>query len=158
MPPTFLYMMALALWVGLAVLVWLLAAFLFVMPRTRSRARSLGLAMATTFPSVLLFQVVAAPVALGVLLVAWLVWKVLEPNHSANTENTAVIAISIIAVVVALLVVAGMSSLGFYEGWRAGWLRANGRGWRETIEQGPSARLIRRLIHWRRATLRERGS
>lgn len=154
MPPTFLYMMALALWVGLAVLVWLVAAFLFVMPRTRSHARSLSLAMATTFPSVLLFQVVAAPFALGALLVVRLVWEVMEPKHAANTENTVVIVTSIIAVVVTLLVVAGMSSLGFYEGWRAGWLRANGRGWRETIEQGPSARLIRRLTHWRRGDAR----
>jgi len=126
-------------------LVWFAAACLFIVPQTRSLARSLSLAMAGTFPGVFIFQLVAAPVAFAVLLVAWLVWRLIEPGNATTTENPIVIGTSIAVILIDLLIVGGMSLLGFYEGWRAAWLISKGRRWRAAIEQGPSARILGHL-------------
>jgi hypothetical protein len=147
LPPYFPYMLAFALWVALACLVWIAAALLLIAPKTRPIARSLGLAMAATFPAVWLFQILAAPVVVAILLIAALVWRILQPGLPATTDNPVVIGTFIAAVLVDFVIVAGMSLVGFYEGWRAGWWRARGRGWLETIQQGPSAKLVRSLRH-----------
>jgi len=101
--------------------------------------------MAATFPGVWIFQIVAAPIALGILLLAWLVWRVLEPSLPETTENPFVIGMFIAAVFVDFVLILGMSLAGFYEGWRAGWLCAKGRRWREVISEGPTARLIQSM-------------
>ncbi len=142
LPPTAVYILAFIPWMGLACLIWLCAAFLFAVPHMRPLARSLSLAMVATFPGVWLFQMVAAPFALGFLLLAHLVWWLVDPGLSQTTENPVVIITSVAAALVSLALVAAMSVMGFYEGWRAGWLRAKGLGWRETVQQGPSARFV----------------
>ena len=101
--------------------------------------------MVGTFPGVFFFQLVAAPVAFGVLLIAWLVWRLIEPGNSTTTENPIVIATSIAVILIDLVAVGGMSLLGFYEGWRAGWQISKGRRWRDAIDHGPSARILRYL-------------
>jgi hypothetical protein len=103
--------------------------------------------MAATFPAVWLFQILAAPFVVAILLIAALVWRVLQPSLPTTTDNPIVIGTFVAAVLVDFVIVAGMSLLGFCEGWRAGWWRAKGRGWLETIQQGPSAKLIRSLRH-----------
>jgi len=105
----------------------------------------MSLAMVGTFPGVFFFQLVAAPVAFAVLLIAWLVWRLIEPGNSTTTENPIVIGTSIAVVLIDLLVIGGMSLLGFYEGWRAGWQISKGSRWRDAIAHGPSARILRNL-------------
>jgi hypothetical protein len=129
-------------------MVWLAAACLFIMPQTRSLARSLSLAMVGTFPGVFFFQLLAAPVAFGVLVIAWLAWRLIEPGNSSNSENPIVVATSIAAILICLVVFGGMSLLGFCEGWRAGWRISKGHGWRAAIDHGPSARMVRHF--WKR--------
>jgi hypothetical protein len=65
MPPTFLYLMAFIAWVGLAVLVWAVAVVLAVLPRSRRTGFRLALAMAFTFPAVIGYQLLAAPIVAG---------------------------------------------------------------------------------------------
>ena len=101
--------------------------------------------MVGTFPGVFIFQLVAAPVAFAVLLVVWLVGRLIDPGNSTTTENPIVIGTSIAVILADLLIVGGMSILGFYEGWRAGWQISKGRRWRDAIEHGPSARIFRCL-------------
>jgi hypothetical protein len=107
--------------------------------RTRPLAWPLSLAMAATFPGVFLFQLVAAPFAFGIILIAWLFGLALVPIQ------TVVALLSFSAVVAAFLVMLAMSLAGFYEGWRVGWSFAKGQRLREIAKQGPTARLIRSI-------------
>jgi hypothetical protein len=142
LPPYVPYIMAFILWLSLACLVWLVAVLLSAARRTRPLAWPLSVAMAATFPGVWLFQIVAAPFAVTVLLLAGAVWWTLEPNLPETTESPFVIGAFIAAVLVDFVLVLGMSIVGFYEGWRTGWFCAKGRPWREVIGEGPTARLI----------------
>jgi hypothetical protein len=142
LPPYVPYMLAFVLWLGLACLVWLVAIVLGIFEPTRPLAVRLSLAMAATFPGVWLFQIVVAPFALSILLIAWIVWRGLEPNLPETTENPVVIATFIAAVFIDFLLILGMSVLGFYEGWRTGWSCGKGRPWRDVVRQGPTARLM----------------
>jgi hypothetical protein len=106
--------------------------------------------MAATFPGVWIFQIVAAPFALGILLVAGTVWRMLEPSLPQTTENPFVIGTFIAAVLLDFVLILGMSLAGFYEGWRIGWLCAKGQAWRQVIGEGPTAKLIHSVKKWLR--------
>jgi hypothetical protein len=134
--------MAFMMWLGVSGLVWLIAIFLAIFRDTRPLAGSLSLAMAATFPGVWLFQIVAAPFAVGILLLAGTVWRLLEPSQPETTESPIVIGAFLAAILTDCVLILGMSAVGFYEGWRTGWLCAKGRPWREAIGEGPTARLI----------------
>ena len=87
MPPTFVYMMALLVWVPIACLVWLVAAIMALRKASRQTARSLALATAGTFPGVFVFQIVAAPLVAAIGVANWLVWKTLEPGSSTMSPE-----------------------------------------------------------------------
>ena len=146
MPPTFLYFVAFMIWVPLALVVWCAAGVMFFSRRTRATARSLALAMAGTFPGVFLFQLLAAPVVITILLAMHVFWKTLEPGVATKTENPLVICASIVGMFFALGITAGMSLAGFCEGWRLGWGWAKGRRFRDVVEEGHLARFVKRLI------------
>ena len=57
MPATFIYFVAMPVWILLACLVWLLAGVMALNRATRRKGLALALAMAATFPSVFLFLV-----------------------------------------------------------------------------------------------------
>jgi hypothetical protein len=145
-PPTFLYLMAFMIWVPLAVLVWLVAGLMLFAPRTRPVGRSLALAMAGTFPGVFLFQLLAAPVVIVILLAMHVLWKAGEPGASAATDHPVVIAGSIVGAFLAFGIVLGASVAGFCEGWRVGWTCGKGRGLRDAVEDGLFARVVRRFM------------
>lgn len=144
-PPTFLYLMCLVLWVAGACLVWVAAGFLFLRTRTRALAKRMCFAMAGTFPFVFAYQAIAAPVVAVLLFFAWAFGKILEPGTSTMTQNPLVIGVSVGAVLISFVAVAAASVGGFYEGWRAGWLYGKGRALREVLFEGPTFRRIRRL-------------
>jgi hypothetical protein len=143
MPPTFLYLLAFAAWLCLAFLVWLTAAFLLILPMTRRFAGPLASAMACTFPTVIIFQLAALPFAAIIMGVALLAMRLVDPTNSPETTNPTVIGIGLILIAAEFTVFGGMSLLGFFEGWRAGWLAAKGHGLRNVISRGVSARLIK---------------
>lgn len=142
MPPTFLYLLAFGAWLCLAFLVWVVSAFLLVLPMTRRSAGPLAFAMACTFPAVIAFQLAALPLAAIIMGVALLAIRLVDASNSSETANPAVIGIGLALVVAEFAVFAGASLLGFFEGWRTGWLVAKGQGVRSVISRGPSARLL----------------
>ena len=145
MPPTLLYLMALIVWVGLAVVVWAIAGVLAVLPRSRRTGLRLALAMAFTFPAVIVYQVLAAPIIAALLLGMNLFWKALEPGPATETSNPAVILVSISAAVAAFAVALGLSVVGFWEGWRLGWLMVPGGRFWSLVQDGPLFRSVRYL-------------
>jgi hypothetical protein len=83
-----------------------------------------------------------------------LFWKTLEPGPATETSNPAVILVSLSAGVAAFAVALGSSVVGFWEGWRLGWLLVpDGRVW-SVVHDGPlfrSARYLRRHVFRTRA-------
>lgn len=146
MLPTFLYLLGFMVWILGACLVWLAAGLLSLRKRTRFLSRPLCLAMAMTFPLVFVYQVVVAPLVAGLLLVAWALWKILEPGTSTTTQNPLVIGISIAMAFLSFGAMLIASLAGFYEGWRAGWACGKGRPWREAIREGQAAAFLQRLL------------
>ncbi len=142
MPPTFLYLLAFCAWLCLAFLVWLTSACLLVLPTTRQFSGPLASAMAYTFPTVIVFQLAAMPFAAIIMGVALLAIRLVDPTNSPETSNPTVIGIGLILIIAESAVFGGMSLLGFFEGWRTGWLVAKGQGLRNVISRGLSARLL----------------
>jgi hypothetical protein len=139
-PPTFAYVMMFLVWLVFASGVWLAAGLMLLSQRARRAARPLGLAMAATFPAVILFQIAASPVVAAILLAM--------PGPSSAANRPALEAVSFTGVLFAFAIAAGMSLAGFFEGWRIGWRCGKGEQLRAVIEQGKYAKLLRSI--WRR--------
>lgn len=120
MPPTFAYAMALIAYVALAGVVWTVAILLAIPRGTRPVALRVAAGMAGSFPGVLLFQALSAPIVALILLSSGLVM-------SATSRGDWIDAVLIGLGVVALAIFAFASLVGFYVGWRAGWEVAAGR-------------------------------
>jgi len=147
LPPTFIYFVALSVWIPLACLVWLLAGVMALNSGTRRKGLALALAMVATFPSVFLFQAAAAPfVAAVVVGVAWLS-GILDPASKVThvTTNGLVIATISGMVLLAFVTMLTVSIVGFFEGWLLGWRCAHGERFRDVIKRGLTARLLRRV-------------
>lgn len=65
-----LYVSALAAWIMVACIIWCAAGFMFLASRTRSSAWPMSLAMASTFPFVFAYQIMALPAVIVMLLFA----------------------------------------------------------------------------------------
>ena len=126
MPPTFAYAVALAAYVALACVVWSVAIILAIPRGTRPVAKRIAAGMAGSFPGVLLFQLVSAPLAALILLSSGLVMAVTQRGGWVD-------AVLIGLGVIALGVVALASVVGFYTGWRTAWEWASGRSAREFL-------------------------
>ena len=75
MPPYFVYVMALMVYIAIACAVWFVAVVLAFPRRTREFARRIAAGMAGSFPGVFLFQFIAAPLAgLFLLLFGGIFW------------------------------------------------------------------------------------
>jgi len=150
MPPTFAYILMFMIWVFVACLAWLAAGLMLFTRRTRTLSRPLCFAMAGTFPFVFAYQIIAAPFVAVLLVAAWAFWKVLEPGVSTTTQNPVVIVVSITSAFLAFGTVLAMSLAGFYEGWRTGWACGGGRRFQEVLYEGPTVRLIFRILQMAR--------
>ena len=147
MPPTFIYFVALMVWMTLACMVWLLAGAMALNRGTRGKGLSLALAMTATFPSVFLFQAVAAPLIAAMIVgMAWLS-GFLDPASRVThaTTNGLVIAMSIGAALLAFVTMLTVSIIGFFEGGLLGWRCARGEHFRDVVKRGPTVRLLWRL-------------
>ncbi len=134
------------IWVFFACLVGLTASLMFLVKRTRAFARPLCFAAAGTFPFVLAYQIIAAPFVAVLLLAAFVVGKILEPGASTMTHNPIVVLVSVSAVLLSFGMILTMSLTGFYEGWRTGWACAKGRRLRDVLYEGPTVKLLGRVL------------
>jgi len=104
----------------------------------------MSLAMASTFPFVLAYQIMASPVVIVMLLGAAAVSWLIEPGVS-TTENPVIIGGAILAVLGSIIVVLVSSVVGFLDGWRAGWRLARGRSIKETLSDTIAMKCFDRL-------------
>jgi hypothetical protein len=135
-------MLAFSVWIPAACIVWLAAFLMLFSARTRHLAGPLALAMAATFPGVLLFQIVTIPAVIVTEGGAYLFWRLLEPTMPDTTHNPAVFADFVLTGLLTFGLMLAMSVAGFYEGWRVGWGHAQGQTLGEIVRRGPTARLI----------------
>ncbi len=144
MPPTFIYLLVLMAYIGVALVVWCAAAVLAVSRQARPLARRIAAGMAGSFPGVFAFQILAAP-AVGLLLVF-----IHCTFGTRELTNTWEIVLVLAMLAICLSVVTIMSCLGFYVSWRMAWELAAGRSVRTLLVEdrllGPIVRLLRRRI------------
>ena len=93
MPPTFLYFVALSVWIPLACLVWVVAGAMALNRGTRRKALALALAMAATFPFVFLFQAAAVPLMVAMVVGAAWLSGILDPASTVTHITTNGLAI-----------------------------------------------------------------
>ncbi|MET3912095.1 ABC-type long-subunit fatty acid transport system fused permease/ATPase subunit [Bradyrhizobium sp. S3.3.6] len=139
-----LYMSALALWILVACIIWCAAGLMFLVPRTRSSAWPMSLAMASTFPFVFAYQIVASPAVILLLLFAAALSWLIEPGAS-TTQNPVIIGVAILVALASVIVVLVASVVGFFDGWRAGWRLARGRSIKETLSDTIAGKCFDRL-------------
>jgi|GEM_PF-4657400 len=123
MPPTFAYILALMVYFAAACAVWMVAIFLAFSPRTRALAKKIAAGMAGSFPGVLLFQLISAPL-FGLILLA-----IFGISHFFRPPDVIIIFLALF--IIAIPAVASL--LGFYTGWRVAWELAAGRSAREFL-------------------------
>lgn len=144
MPFAVIYMAALAVWILLACTIWCSASLMCMVPRTRPFAWPMSLVVATTFPFVFAYQIVAAPIVLTILLGAFALWRVLEPV--STIKNPVVIGGFIISIFGSAIIMFVASVAGFADGWRTGWGLAHGRPISETLSYTIPKRCLNRLM------------
>ncbi len=138
MPPAFVYIHLLILYVAVACVVWIVAAVLAIPHRTRMLAKKIAVGMAGSFPGVFIFQLLSAPLLALVLLIVGVLSRLFR------TPDVLIIVFALCI----LSVPAVASLLGFYAGWRVAWELAAGRSAREFLAKdravGPLLRFLRR--------------
>jgi hypothetical protein len=146
MPFAFAYFLALGVWIFVAGFVWLAAGLMCLSARTRHLSWPLCVAMAGTFPFVFVYQLIGLLFVECILLAAFAFWRILEPGGATTTNNPFVIVVFIGAILSSGSLFLAISLAGFYEGWRTGWACANGRAIRQVMAEGPTAKLLRRML------------
>jgi hypothetical protein len=144
MPPYFPYIYALMAYIAIACAVWFVAVVLAFPRRTRKFAKRIAAGMAGSFPGVFLFQLLSAPLAVVVLLLFGEIFSVFKP--AGGWEDICFIGLFLGTVGL----VAVMSLLGFYTGWRVAWELAAGRSARAFLVTdrvlGPVVRFLRKRL------------
>jgi hypothetical protein len=101
--------------------------------------------MAGTFPFVLAYQIMAAPIVAALLLLAGGVFMIIASPGFLRDGNAIVLGGILLVVITAAGVLFALSVAGFYEGWRVGWAYGSGRTLREVLSEAP---MYRRLQRW----------
>ena len=130
MPPTFLYLLALIVYVAVACAVWLVALILAFSRHRRVLAKKIAAGMAGSFPGVFLFQLISAP------LVALILLTVAGVSHFGQPPDSIIDLLAPFILLFVLFIIAiptVASLLGFYAGWRVAWELASGRSGREFL-------------------------
>jgi hypothetical protein len=144
MPPTFLYILALMLYIAVACVVWIVAIGLAFSQRRRALAKKIAAGMAGSFPGVFLFQLISAP------LVALILLTVAGISHFGQPPDIIIAILAPLIVLFIICIPAVASLLGFYTGWRVAWELAAGRSAREFLQTdrvlGPLVRFLRKRL------------
>jgi hypothetical protein len=152
MPPWLPYMMALSAYVAAAGVVWAFCVLLALLAPTRRLARRLAMSMLASFPGVFLFQVLAFPLCLALLLLAVAVFRLLGPDSYVADR------LAVPALFSSMILFAAASLCGFYAGWSVAWRVSGGAELGSTLRTHPlvgeigslPARLSRQLRYiWR---------
>src|ERR1044071_4731020 len=117
MPPTFAYVMALAIYIVFASAVWCVSIVLAFPRSTRALAKKIAAGMAGSFPGVFLFQLVTAP------LLAFLLLSIAAISHFFRPPDVVIVLLALVMVSIPAVA----SLVGFYTGWRVAWELASGR-------------------------------
>ncbi len=120
MPPWFPYMMALSAYIAAAAVVWSICVLLALLPPTRRLARRLAMSMLASFPGVFLFQVVAFPLCLALVLLVAAVYWLLGPDSLVADR------LMVPALLSSMILFAAASLCGFYAGWSVAWRVSGG--------------------------------
>jgi hypothetical protein len=144
MPPTFLYLLALMVYIAAACVVWTVAIVLAFSHRRRALAKKIAAGMAGSFPGVFIFQLISAPpVALILVIIAGV-------SHFGQPPDVVIAILAPLIVLFIISIPAVASLLGFYTGWRVAWELAAGRSARELLQTdrvlGPLVRFLRRRL------------
>jgi len=119
MPPTFVYAMALLPYLALGAVVLAIAGVMALFPKTRPFGTRLAVAMVASYPGVLFYQLIAAPLVFAIILFWAGVFRFLRPTDSLEVAAYILLLISTVGVF-------GIASLvGFTTGWRFGWRLAD---------------------------------
>jgi len=105
--------------------------------------------MAGTFPGVLAWQLVAAPVVIVVitaLVGAGLFLKLIGAGPATTISTAVVGAVSLVAILFVVCLIGVLSLIGFYEGWRIGWKYGCGQDIRPLIEASGPFRGFRAML------------
>ena len=139
-----IYLMALAVWIFVACVMWCAAGLIYFVPRVRPMAWPMSLATAATFPFVFAYQLMVTPAILMMMLVAFALWGILDPVSTVT--NPAVAGGFVIATVASAIVMLAASVAGFADGWRTGWGLARGRPISEMFSQTLPKIYFNRLV------------
>jgi hypothetical protein len=144
MPPTFVYMLALAVYMAFAFLVWIFALVLAIPRRTRRLAKKIAAGMAGSFPGVFLFQLCSAPfILLFLLIIGGL-------SHLFRPPDPVLILLALFVFLIPFVA----SLLGFYTGWRVAWELAAGRSAGELLQTDRLLAPLARFL-WKRLPLKK---
>lgn len=146
MPPYFGYVMVLMVYIAVACAVWFIAVVLAFPRCTRQIAKRIAAGMAGSFPGVFLFQLLSVPLfALYFLVIRGIAW-VFPPKDGLITSDRLILALCLLTIGIMAVV----SLLGFYTGWRVAWELAAGRSPRAFIVGdrllGPIVRFLRKRL------------
>jgi hypothetical protein len=131
MPPWVPYLMALSVYLAAAGAVWIFCILLGLLPPTRRLARRLAMSMLASFPGVFLFQVLAFPFCLALLLLVAAVFRLLGPDSSVADR------LVVPAILSSMILFAAASLCGFYAGWSVAWRVSGGADLGSTLRTHP---------------------
>ena len=144
------YLAIVALYIGIAMVVWVGCAITALVPSRRRGARAVAAAMAGSFPGVFVAQAVAAPVAAACLITGLIVVHLIDPRPTSQSTVAMVLGMTTLFVVLVLLLAA--SVYGFYVGADIGWRLASGA----TLDAALAAHRPTRVIMMQALAWRDR--
>jgi hypothetical protein len=138
--------MALMAYIAIACAVWLVAVVLAFPRRTRDLAKRIAAGMAGSFPGVFLFQLLSVPLFALYFLLIWCIAWLIPPRDGSITSDSLIVTL----IFISFGIMAIMSLLGFYTGWRVAWELAAGRSARAFLVAdrvlGPAVRFLRKRL------------
>jgi hypothetical protein len=140
MPLAFGYLISLAAYVALAGLILVIALVMAIWPATRSQARQITGGIIASFPFVFLFQVLSGTAIF--LMIGFLV--LLNKVFSVEGSSFEILATS--AFVLAFVIFATASLMGFIAGWGIGAHIASGVGVRAPLGGSRVVRFLAALL------------
>ena len=142
MPPYFPYIMALMVFIAIACAVLFVAAVLAFPRRTRKLAKRITAGMAGSLLGVFLFQLLSVPLFALYFLVIWCIAWGFSPKDGRITSDILIITL----IFIGIGIMAFMSLLRFYTGWRVAWELVDDRSAREFLQKdrvlGPVVRFL----------------
>jgi hypothetical protein len=137
------YMLALSLYVSAACAVWVICALLGLVRATRRTARRVAVSMLASFPSVILFQVVAFPFCLVFVLVAGVLLRLIG-SYEPAVDFIKLLALFPLFLSMGLFALASLC--GFWTGWSVAWDVSAGVSFATALRTDPLLKRARLIV------------